>query len=89
MSVKRNSEKHPLIPAIWAMGVAVFGLLALLLFNHGPWNKPQLHNGTNTTAASARAVGATVEPTAPKSDLEPKAPGPKPVAPAIPDDRKS
>ena len=68
------------------------GLGGLLLVNHGPWNKPKVKNETmiqyGTTAASAAAAGAAVTPTAPKSELEPVVPGPKPVQPAIPE-RKS
>ena len=42
-----------------------------------------------TTADAADAAGTTVTSTPPKLQLEPTAPGPKPVAPAIPDERKS
>jgi hypothetical protein len=35
-----------------------------------------------TTGEAARAVGATVAPTAPKGKLEPVPPGPKPAEPA-------
>jgi len=37
-----------------------------------------------TTGEAARAVGAQVVPTAPKSEIEPAAPGPKPAQPANP-----
>jgi hypothetical protein len=91
MATRKNPEKHPLLPKVWAVGVAAFGLLALLLVNHGAWNKPKLQTEKaayhSTTGASAQAVGATVTPTAPKPEIEPKPPGPKPVAPAIPDER--
>ena len=79
-------------PAMIALSVAAVGLLALLIVDHGPWNKPQVQSQTmiqyGTTAAAADAAGATVTSTPPKLQLEPTAPGPKPVEPAIPDERK-
>ena len=88
----RNIHPH-FVPVIIATVVAVMGFVGLLLVNHGPWNKPKVKNETmiqyGTTAAAAAAVGAAVTPTAPKPQLEPVAPGPKPVQPAIPDQKKS
>jgi hypothetical protein len=86
-----NVHQH-FVPAVIATAVAAMGLAALLLVNHGPWNKPKLKNETmleyGTTAASAAAAGAGVTPTAPKPAIEPVVPGPKPAQPAIPE-RKS
>lgn len=72
-------------PVVIATAVAVFGILAMLLVDHGPWNRPTVA-GTNyaTTGAAAEAVGATVTPTPPKPVLEPASPGPKPAQPANP-----
>jgi hypothetical protein len=70
-----------------AIVIAIVSLLSLLIVDHGPWNKPHVQSqGVNyaTTAESARAVGATVTPTDPKSTVEPIAPGPKPAQPANP-----
>lgn len=70
-----------------ALAVAVFGISGILLVDHGPWNKPHLQTAQvnyGTTSAAARAVGATVTPTAPKPVIEPAAPGPKPAQPANP-----
>jgi hypothetical protein len=67
-----------------ALAVAVFSVSALLIVDHGPWNKPHLRTALinyGTTSAAARAVGAQVLPTEPKSPLEPDPSGPKPVAP--------
>ena len=90
--VQRATHQH-LVPAIIATAVALVGLSGLLLVNHGPWSKPKVKNETmiqyGTTAAAAAAVGATVTTTKPKLELEPAAPGPKPVQPAIPDQKKS
>jgi hypothetical protein len=67
--------------------------LALLFINHGPCNKPDVKNDTmiqhGTTAGAAAAVGAAVRPTDQKPELEPVVPGPKPVQPALPDQKKS
>jgi hypothetical protein len=80
-------------PATIAIAVAAIGLLSLLLVDHGPWSKPSVQAGTmleyGTTAGAAAAVGAVVTDTTTKSALEPAAPGPKPVSPAIPDQRKN
>jgi hypothetical protein len=72
-------------PLAVAMAVAVFGVIAMLLVDHGPWNKPHLHTALinyGTTSAAANAAGARVTPTTPKPAIEPKAPGPKPAQPA-------
>jgi hypothetical protein len=83
-----HPKRNPRPPIAIVLSVAVFGLLAMLIVDHGPWNKPVVKNAevTNyaTTGAAARAVGATVTPTAPKPALEPVAPGPQPVQPAKP-----
>jgi hypothetical protein len=75
-------------PAVIAVAVAVFGVLAMLIVDHGPWTRPKVHTAEvanyRTTDDAARAVGAKVTPTAPKSELEPTAPGPKPAEPASP-----
>lgn len=67
-----------------AMAVAVFSVSALLVVDHGPWNKPHLRTALinyGTTSAAAQAAGARILPTEPKSPLEPDPSGPKPVAP--------
>ena len=75
-------------PVAVAMIVAVVGVLGILLVDHGPWNRPQVQTADvanyKTTGEAARAVGATVTPTPPKSELEPAAPGPRPAQPANP-----
>jgi hypothetical protein len=86
------NEDHPKRrigrPVLFALAVAVFGVLAMLIVDHGPWSKPHLQTAEMvdypTTSAAAKAAGATVTPTAPKTQLEPIAPGPKPAQPAIP-----
>lgn len=72
-------------PLAVALAVAVFGVAAMLLIDHGPWNKPHLRTAMinyGTTAAAAKAAGARVTPTVRKPVIEPEAPGPKPTQPA-------
>jgi hypothetical protein len=85
---KNRSERTVGSPVVVVAAVAIFGLLAMLIVDHGPWSRPQVQTAEvanyHTTGAAARAVGATVTPTAPKAELEPEAPGPKPAQPANP-----
>jgi hypothetical protein len=82
---KRIRSRAPLFAAI---AVAALGLLGILFVDHGPANRPQVQTAEaanyKTTGAAAHAVGAEVTPTAPKQDIEPTAPGPKPAQPASP-----
>ena len=75
-------------PLMIALAVAIFGVLGMLIVDHGPWNRPKVQTAEivhyTTTGAAARAVGATVTPTAPKLEPEPVPPGPKPAQPANP-----
>ena len=75
-------------PVVIAMAVAVLGMLAMLIVDHGPWSRPQVQTAEvanyKTTGEAARAAGAIVTPTAPKPVLEPVVPGPKPAQPANP-----
>jgi hypothetical protein len=75
-------------PVVIAIAVAVFGVLAMLIVDHGPWIRAKVQTAEvatyNTTGDAARAVGAKVAPTAAKSELEPNVPGPKPAEPANP-----
>jgi hypothetical protein len=87
-----NDKDHPKRrlgqPVVAAITVAVFGMLAMLIVDHGPWARPQAQTAEvasyKTTGEAARAVGATVTPTAPKAPIEPNAPGPKPAQPVNP-----
>jgi hypothetical protein len=85
---EKRSQRRLGTPVAVAMVVAVGGVLAMLLVDHGPWNRPQLQTADvanyRTTGEAARAVGATVTPTPPKSEIEPSAPGPKPAQPTNP-----
>jgi hypothetical protein len=89
-AMSRTATRNLPIPRIHgplavAMAIAVFGLVAMLLVDHGPWNKPHLRTSLvnyGTTSAAAKAVGARVTPTTPKRAIEPEAPGPKPTQPS-------
>jgi hypothetical protein len=86
---KRVQSKRTLPrPLMIALAVAIFGVLGMLIVDHGPWNRPKVQTAEivhyTTTGAAARAVGAIVTPTAPKLEVEPVAPGPKPAQPANP-----
>ena len=57
-------------PVVVALAVAIFGVLAMLVVDHGPWSRPHLQTANvaayKTTGEAARAAGATVMPPAPK-----------------------
>jgi hypothetical protein len=69
------------IPVLVTLAVVVFGVVAMLVVDHGPWSGPKVRTAEvhTTTTGSARAAGAMVTPTMRQSDLEPVAPGPRPV----------
>jgi hypothetical protein len=85
-----DQAKHDRVRPVWvALGIALFGLLAMLLVDHGPWARPHPQPAHiayhRTTGESARAVGARVTPTLPKSPLEPELPVPKQAEPPNPE----
>jgi hypothetical protein len=67
-------------PGVVALIVAAVTIAAMLLVDHGPWSraKPQPAHVAmyKTTGEAARAAGAQVRPTEPKSPIEPKPPYP-------------
>jgi hypothetical protein len=78
------------VKPVWvALAVAIFGLVAMLLVDHGPWTRPHAQSAEvayfHTTGEAARAAGADVVPTEPKSELEPDPLGPKRAAPPNPE----
>ena len=87
-SKERDAKRRGGTPLVIAIAIAIFGVLGMLIVDHGPWNKPKVHAvaaaNYSTTGDAARAAGATVIPTEPKMLLEPDAPGPKPIHPASP-----
>jgi hypothetical protein len=79
---ERTTGRHAAI----AIAVATFGVLSMLVVDHGPWSRPHVDTAVLanhlTTAEAVNAAGATVTPTTPTISLEPEALGPKPVHPA-------
>lgn len=75
-------------PLVVAIAIASIGALSILIFDHGPWNKPKQQPAEiahySTTGEAARAAGAKVMPTEPKLQVEPDPAGPKPVNPVRP-----
>ena len=88
-AIENHSTRYGGIPLLVAMAIAVLGVLGMLIVDHGSWNKPKVQTAAmahySTTGEAARAVGASVTPSAPKLQLEPDPPGPKPVHPANPE----
>ena len=86
---ENHSNRIGVHPVMVAFAVAIFGMLAMLIVDHGPWSRPNVQTAEvanhRTTGEAARAAGAAIAPTAPKPALEPEAPGPKPAQPASPD----
>jgi hypothetical protein len=74
--------------AVHPVVAALASVLAMLIVDHGPWNRPNVRTAEvanhRTTGEAARAAGAVVAPTEPGTALEPEPPGPKPVQPASP-----
>lgn len=84
-----QARQHGVRPVWIALGVAIFGILAMLVVDHGPWAHPHVHTAQlathhQTTGESARAAGATVAPTKPLDAVEPDPSLPKQVEPPNP-----
>ena len=80
---KAHFEQGARSPVAYAVAVAVFGLLSMLIVDHGPWSRPHVQTA-EAHYATTSAAGAKVTPTMPKPGLEPVVTGPKPVQPANP-----
>jgi hypothetical protein len=68
-------------PGVIALVVAGMTIAAMLIVDHGPWSRAKTQPAHvamyATTGEAARAAGAKVLPTEPKSPVEPERPGPK------------
>jgi hypothetical protein len=87
--VHDHTKRDGVRPVWVALVVAIFGIAAMLLVDHGPWTRAQPQDPHmamyHTTGESARAVGADVVPTAPKPPIEPEPQVPKQVEPPNPE----
>src|ERR1700712_2143066 len=87
-STEGRTTRRGGMPLAVAIAIAILGVLGMLIVDHGPWNRPQVKTAvvanTTITGDAARDAGATVISTESKRQLEPDAPGPKPVHPANP-----
>ena len=63
-----NQPKRSRVPVMVALAVAIFGMLAMLVVDHGPWSR------SGAQAADTAHYGTAGVP----------APGPKPAQPANP-----
>lgn len=88
-SRENHSRRRGGKPLLVVIAIAVLGVLGMLIVDHGSWNRPKVQTVAtahySTTGEAVRAAGAMVIPTEPKSQLEPDAPGPKPVHPGNPE----
>lgn len=70
-------------PGVIAMIVAGVTIAVMLLVDHGPWSRAKVQPAHvamyHTTGEAARAAGATVLPTDPKSSVEPARPQTSPI----------
>jgi len=85
-----GQARHDGVRPVWvALGVAAFGILAMLVVDHGPWTRPYPQPAHiayhRTTGETARAAGARVAQTEPKSQLEPERQVPKQAEPPNPE----
>lgn len=78
-----SALRHPGVIALIVAGVTI---AAMLIVDHGPWNRAKTQPAHvamyATTGEAAHAAGAKVLPTEPKSPVEPERPGPK-ISPTI------
>jgi hypothetical protein len=89
-TIETADGRRSVWPLVITIAVAVLGLCTMLIFDHGLWDRrveSPLVVRYESTADAAKGAGATVTPTTPKPALEPTAPGPKRVRPAIPENK--
>ena len=88
MAQRRTAHRHGFKagfrhPGVIAMIVAGVTIAVMLLVDHGPWSRAKVQPAHvamfHTTGEAARAAGATVLPTDPKSPVEPARPKTSPT----------
>ena len=84
-----QAKRNAMRPVWVALAIAIFGIAAMLVVDHGPWSRPHPQPAHvayhHTTGEAARAAGARVTQTQPKSPLEPEQPMPKQAEPPNPE----
>lgn len=83
-----HAKRRDVHPAFVAVAVALIGILAMLIVDHGPWSRRHVETAEmakhQTTGEAARSAGAGVQPTEPKRGMEPEPQLPKQVEPPNP-----
>ena len=84
-----QAKWHRVQPVHVALAIAIFGIRAMLVVDHGPWARPHPEPAHiayfKTTGEAVRAAGARLVPTAPKSAIEPDPQVPKQAEPPNPE----
>lgn len=84
--VHDHAKRTGVHPVLVALAVAVLGMLAMLVVDHGPWSGRHVQTAEmakhQTTGEAASAAGAGVQPTEPRRGVEPEPQVPKQVEPA-------
>ena len=88
MVVDDHVKQRGVRPVYVALAIAICGVVAMLLVDHGPWTRAHVQTADiavyHTTGEAARAAGAAVAPTSPKLAVEPDPLVPKQVEPPNP-----
>ena len=84
-----QAKRYRVRPVWVALAIAMIGILAMLLVDHGPWAHPHVHTAQlathhQTTEQSAHDAGAVIAPTKPRDAVEPDPSLPRQVEPANP-----
>jgi hypothetical protein len=83
-----HAKRRRAHPALVALAIAVLGILAMLIVDHGPWSRRHAQTAEmathQTTGEAARSAGAGVVPTEPKSRIEPEPAAPRQAEPPNP-----
>ena len=83
-----HAKQRGVHPAFVALAIAVLGILAMLIVDHGPWSRRHVQTAEianhRTTGEAARSAGAGVVPTEPQSRIEPEPLVPKQAEPPNP-----
>jgi len=86
--ISDQAKRNGVRPVWVALAIAVFGIAAMLVVDHGPWAHPHPQDARiaqhMTTGEAARSAGAGVTQTAPRSAIEPEPQVPKQIEPPNP-----